>query len=408
MRRIRFRLLIAALSLSLLAACGGGNEEAADPVNTPDFVAAQDHMDKLWADHMLWTYAVADAFFNEPESLDAKLQRLLRNQQDIGAAFADYYGSPAGAQLAALLTTHIEDAVPVLKDAQAGDKVQLEQDVQAWLANADAIAQLLNTLNPQHWPAADMQAMWETHIRQTVAYAVDLLQQDWAQSITDFDAAYAHMNDMSAQLTQGIARQQPARFLAHGSCTRAAPCSSALSHQMNKLWADHMLWTYVTVDAFYNETGSLDAKLARLLQNQKDIGAAFVPWYGQAAGDQLAGLLTTHITDAVPVLSAAQDGDDAALQQSLNAWYANAAQVAQFMTGLNPGRWPADGSDGMQAMWKMHIDQTVAYSLDLLGKEWPQSVADFDTAFDHMAGVMAQMLAGGIAAQFPAQAVQKQ
>src|SRR5690348_12060167 len=60
---------------------------------------------------------------------------------------------------------------------------------------------------------------------------------------------------------------------------------------MQKLWADHMIWTYITVDAFFHNPTALQPSLNRLLQNQKDIGAAIVPYYGQEAGDKLAALL---------------------------------------------------------------------------------------------------------------------
>jgi len=42
------------------------------------------------------------------------------------------------------------------------------------------------------------------------------------------------------------------------------------------------------------------------LAEPTEIGAAFVPFYGQETGQRLAGLLTTHIQQAVPVLQAAQ------------------------------------------------------------------------------------------------------
>jgi len=96
--------------------------------------------------------------------------------------------------------------------------------------------------------------------------------------------------------------------LACDECGKGDP-KVELRGAMQKLWNDHMQWTFATVGAFFHNSKGLDAQLNRLLQNQKDIGAAIVPIYGQAAGDQLTKLLTTHIQQAVPVLTAAKNND---------------------------------------------------------------------------------------------------
>ncbi|MCC7401486.1 MAG: hypothetical protein IT214_08375 [Chitinophagaceae bacterium] len=171
----------------------------------------------------------------------------------------------------------------------------------------------------------------------------------------------------------------------------------ALNSTMHNLWAEHMQWTYATVDAFFNNQSGLQASLDRLLQNQKDIGAAIVPYYGQAAGDTLASLLTTHIQEAVPVLQAAKAGDQNALQQALNNWYKNAQDIADFLTAANPKNW---NSADMRDMMKGHIDQTTTYSVDLLQGNYKKAVVDYGAAFDHMM-MMADMLSEGIAKQFP-------
>lgn len=49
------------------------------------------------------------------------------------------------------------------------------------------------------------------------------------------------------------------------------PKVQALHNGMNQLWNAHMYWTLITVDAFFNDPKGLNAKLERLLQNQKDI-----------------------------------------------------------------------------------------------------------------------------------------
>lgn len=166
---------------------------------------------------------------------------------------------------------------------------------------------------------------------------------------------------------------------------------------MQKLWADHMIWTYVTVDAFFHNPTALQPSLDRLLQNQKDIGAAIVPFYGQAAGNKLTALLTTHINQAVPVLTAAKNGDQTALKKTLDDWYANAKEIADSLTAANPGNWPATVTEPMM---KMHIDQTTAYAVDLLKNDFPNAVKHFDEARQHMAE-MGTVLARGIIKQFP-------
>jgi len=171
----------------------------------------------------------------------------------------------------------------------------------------------------------------------------------------------------------------------------------ALYDAMRHLWSDHMQWTYATVDAFFHNQAGLQPTLDRLLKNQKDIGAALVPFYGQAAGDKLSGLLTTHINQAVPVLKAAQANDKPALDKALADWYANAKEIADFVSGANPANWPMSVTE---PMLKAHIDQTTVYATDLLKGDYAKSVTDYDTAKDHMM-MLADTLAKGIVAQFP-------
>ncbi|MEU5811243.1 hypothetical protein [Streptomyces sp. NPDC047718] len=166
---------------------------------------------------------------------------------------------------------------------------------------------------------------------------------------------------------------------------------------MHDLWSDHMQWTYTTVDAFFHNQPELQPALDRLLRNQRDIGAAFVPYYGQAAGDQLTALLTTHIEQAVPVLQAAQAGDQAALKKALDDWYANANDIADFLTNANPKNWPRSVTE---PMLREHIDQTVVYATDLLKGDYTNAIKHFDEANDHMM-TLADILAKGIIAQFP-------
>lgn len=170
----------------------------------------------------------------------------------------------------------------------------------------------------------------------------------------------------------------------------------ALYSAMRTLWGEHMQWTYDTVVAFASDSAGLDATIGRILQNQTDIGDAIAQYYGDDAGSQLTGLLSTHIKDAVPVLLAAKAGDSAALDKAVHDWYANADEIADFLAAANP-EW--DQTE-MRDMMKMHITQTIGYASDILAGDFEKAIVDYDAAQAHMVE-MADMLSKGVIAQFP-------
>lgn len=169
-----------------------------------------------------------------------------------------------------------------------------------------------------------------------------------------------------------------------------------LQDGMRELWSAHMYWTLITVDAFFNDPKGIDAKLTRLLQNQKDIGDAIAPFYGQQAGDMLTKLLTEHIMGAVPVLQAAQENNTKALEVAIKGWYANATEIGDFLASANTN-WPAADTRGAL---EMHITHTIDYSVSILKGDYSASFGGFEEALNHML-VLADILTDGIVKQFP-------
>lgn len=172
---------------------------------------------------------------------------------------------------------------------------------------------------------------------------------------------------------------------------------SELYGVMRTLWSDHMYWTYITVDSFFNNQDALDASLTRLMQNQADLGDAIKGVYGDEAGDALTELLVEHIELAVPVLTAAAESDESGLEEGLTEWYRNASDIAEFLTAANPDFWPAEATDEMM---RGHIDTTVTYAVDLLSQDYDAAIKSYTVAFDHMME-MSDALASGVIAQFP-------
>ncbi|MFL6748844.1 MAG: hypothetical protein ACJ8E6_09185 [Sphingomicrobium sp.] len=168
-------------------------------------------MRKLWEDHITWTRVyIIDALAGLPDA-DAAAARLLRNQDDIGAAIVPYYGAAAGQQLTALLKDHIMIATEVLKAAKAGDNARVAAQQARWSANADQIAAFLSSANP-NWRRASVRDMLQKHLDFTTTEVVSRLKSDWAADIAAYDANHDHMLMFSDALVDGIARQFPDRF----------------------------------------------------------------------------------------------------------------------------------------------------------------------------------------------------
>ena len=126
--------------------------------------------------------------------------------------------------------------------------------------------------------------------------------------------------------------------------------------QMRKLWEDHVTWTRLAIVTFADGSAGFDATATRLLQNQDDIGDAIKPFYGEEAGNELTALLEEHIQGAVDLLAAAKSGDQTAVEVASANWYANANQIAAFLSRANPEAWPLDD---LQAEMTMHLDLTL-------------------------------------------------
>jgi len=205
--------LVAALSLACAVAIGCAASTGAASHDPMDGAACQlkQDMRKLWTDHTVWTRDYIIAAVADAPDAQAAATRLLKNQEDIGAAVATYYGRPAGDQLTALLKTHITTAVDVVKAAKAGDKAAFKTADDAWQQNAMQIADFLSKANP-NWPKSTLESMMKEHLSTTTTEVQARLDKNWEADVRAWDAVYNHILKMSDALTDGIVKQFPDKF----------------------------------------------------------------------------------------------------------------------------------------------------------------------------------------------------
>jgi len=178
----------------------------------------------------------------------------------------------------------------------------------------------------------------------------------------------------------------------------------AFHDQMRKLWEDHVTWTRLTIVSAVGGTNGealpdTGLTVGRLQDNQDEIGAAIVPFFGQAAGDQLAALLHEHISGAVTLVLAAKAGDAAGVDAAKTAWYANGQQIADFLAAANPRYWP---QEAMREAMQTHLDQTLQEAVDRLQGNHAAEIQDYEHAHLHILE-MADLLSSGIIRKFPDQ-----
>jgi hypothetical protein len=171
-----------------------------------------------------------------------------------------------------------------------------------------------------------------------------------------------------------------------------------LNQDMRKLWEDHITWTRNVIFNFIDGLPGTNEAVARLLQNQVDIGNAIKPYYGNAAGDQLTGLLTSHILIAANLLTALTSNDTAAFSAANTAWYQNADSIALFLSAANPFWHYQD----MHDMMFDHLDLTTAEVVARSTQDYAGDVTAYENVHLEILD-MADMLTMGLIHQFPGQ-----
>lgn len=178
---------------------------------SPSQAALRSDMRVLWEDHITWTRLAIISLASGSPDTTATVGRLLRNQADIGNAVKPFYGKAAGNKLTAELRQHILIAADVIAAAKAGDQAKLADAQARWRSNANHIAALLASVNP-NWPLARLKAEMAKHLALTTQEAVARLQGKWAADVAAYDRVHHHILHMSDLLADGIVKQFPSRF----------------------------------------------------------------------------------------------------------------------------------------------------------------------------------------------------
>lgn len=166
---------------------------------------------KLWIDHVLWTrnFLVSDLASLPDKSV--VLQRLLKNQNDIGSSIKPYYGEEAGNTLSKLLREHISIAGQVVNAAKSDNKADLDKYNKLWYKNVDEIADFLSSANP-NWSNSELKNMLHKHLDLVTNQAIERINKNWSADIEAYNKGEDHMIAFADMLSEGIIKQFPEKF----------------------------------------------------------------------------------------------------------------------------------------------------------------------------------------------------
>lgn len=207
--------LVAALALALTGlavalAPSTRHHDTVSAASRADRSNFHDAMRQLWEDHIVWTRMAIISIVDDRPDKSFAVERLLRNQDDIGNAIKPFYGEAAGDALTALLREHIIGAADLLVAAKTG--VGFDAALEAWYGNGAEIGAFLADANPGNWDRAEMQAMMRDHLDLTLAEAVARLQGDYVADVAAYDEIHVQILHMADMLSDGIIAQFPGRF----------------------------------------------------------------------------------------------------------------------------------------------------------------------------------------------------
>lgn len=208
----------AALLLTIAVATVASRTDAQVPTTSkgevahPDPIYANDlrvGMRKLWVSNAIWMREYIVNTIEADLSLDAASKRLAKSQDDIGRAFAPFYGAETGSKVTTLLRQHTSLVREMIEASMAKNTAKLTEADKRWRANADSIATLLSTVNPTNWPMATIQPVLVGGMNLTIAETNARLKRDYNADVETFDTILAQSLNLADILSDGIIKQFP-------------------------------------------------------------------------------------------------------------------------------------------------------------------------------------------------------
>lgn len=164
---------------------------------------------RAWYDHVIYTRNTILSMLANGEDMAASLDRLLKNQDDIGNLFRSFYPPDQVDQLVKLLKEHITQAGDIVQATLNGtDTTAL---IEQWRENCQTIAKTLIDLNP-YYQQTNLTSLWDEHLTLTLNEIAFRNAKNWTSDILNFDKILDNIESIAEILINGVVEQYPLKF----------------------------------------------------------------------------------------------------------------------------------------------------------------------------------------------------
>ena len=144
--------------------------------------------------------------------------------------------------------------------------------------------------------------------------------------------------------------------------TKISKAELDLSNVMRMLWEQHIAWTRMTLISIIKDLPDVDFVTNRLLRNPIDFERVLEVFYGYEIASQFSDLFKSHLVIAAQLVKAAKAGDNKGSADAEKRWYANADEIALFLSRINP-YW---SQENWKTMLYEHLRMTKSETVNIL------------------------------------------
>lgn len=163
-------------------------------------------MRKEWSQHGFWgTLYLVSLYYALPNQEEVQ-KRLLQTAGDIAGVFGKFYSKAMENQLKTLLTEHIEIADKLMRALQDGNEQEAAQIEEDWRQNADQIAAMLSSANP-NYNYEELQRSFNMHLDLMKRQMMADINHNYEEFVKATDENAEHLLMMADTLTEGIMKQ---------------------------------------------------------------------------------------------------------------------------------------------------------------------------------------------------------